>query len=155
MATAIATGHAYFHGVNNAGIMDIPLTRTKDGLDAQTATNSFGPFLPTNLTAGAHHRPGGVSDVPAARGGHLHIDDLNWDTHPHKPMDDYNDSKLQIVLFSDEPQRRLDVAGSAVRSVLVHCYDVAGCGGLACRRLMGAVVEQLMISSHAFRLAFA
>ena len=35
--------------VNNAGIMDVPLTRTRDGLDLQTATNSLGPFLLTNL----------------------------------------------------------------------------------------------------------
>ncbi len=34
---------------NNAGIMDVPLTRTTDHLDLQTATNSFGPFLLTNL----------------------------------------------------------------------------------------------------------
>ena len=35
--------------INNAGVMDVPLTRTRDGLDLQTATNSFGPFLLTNL----------------------------------------------------------------------------------------------------------
>src|ERR1700709_2040799 len=33
--------------INNAGIMDVPLARTRDGLDLQTATNSFGPFLLT------------------------------------------------------------------------------------------------------------
>src|ERR1019366_8893617 len=33
--------------VNNAGVMDIPLARTRNGLDVQTTTNSFGPFLLT------------------------------------------------------------------------------------------------------------
>ena len=106
--------------VNNAGVMDIPLTRTKDGLDAQTATNSFGPFLLTNLLLA--HITDRVVWVTSQlhRRGHLHTDDLNWDTRPYKPMDAYNDSKLQIVLFSLELQRRLDAAGSPVRSVLAH-----------------------------------
>jgi hypothetical protein len=50
----------------------------------------------------------------------LHTDDLNWDTRPYKPMDADNDSKLQVVPFSLELQRRLDAAGSPVRSVLAH-----------------------------------
>lgn len=106
--------------VNNAGVMDIPLTRTRDGLDVQTATNSFGPFLLTNLLLA--HITDRVVWVTSQlhRRGHLHTDDLNWDTRPYKPMDAYNDSKLQIVLFSLELQRRLDAAGSPVRSVLAH-----------------------------------
>ena len=35
-------------------------------------------------------------------------------------MGAYNDSKLQVVLYSLELQRRLTTAGSAVRSVLAH-----------------------------------
>lgn len=106
--------------VNNAGVMDIPLTRTKDGLDAQTATNSFGPFLLTNLLLG--HVTDRVVWVTSQlhRRAHLNIDDLNWDTRPYKSMNAYNESKLEIVLFSLELQRRLDAAGSPVRSVLAH-----------------------------------
>jgi len=106
--------------VNNAGVMDIPLTRTRDGLDLQTATNSLGPFLLTNLLLA--HITDRVVWVTSQlhRRGHLHADDLNWETRPYKPMDAYNDSKLQIVLFSLELQRRLDAAGSPVRSVLAH-----------------------------------
>jgi NAD(P)-dependent dehydrogenase (short-subunit alcohol dehydrogenase family) len=106
--------------VNNAGVMDIPLTRTSDGLDTQTATNSFGPFLLTNLLL--PHITDRIVWVTSQlhRMGHLHTDDLNWDTRPYKPMDAYSDSKLQVVLFSLELQRRLDEAGSTVRSVLAH-----------------------------------
>jgi NAD(P)-dependent dehydrogenase (short-subunit alcohol dehydrogenase family) len=106
--------------VNNAGVMDIPLTRTGDGLDTQTATNSFGPFLLTNLLLPQ------ITDrivwvtSQLHRMGHLHTDDLNWEARPYKPMDAYSDSKLQVVLFSLELQRRLDEAGSTVRSVLAH-----------------------------------
>jgi len=106
--------------VNNAGVMDIPLTRTSDGLDTQTATNSFGPFLLTNLLL--PHITDRIVWVTSQlhRMGHLNTDDLNWEARPYKPMDAYNDSKLQIVLFSLELQRRLDEAGSKVRSVLAH-----------------------------------
>ena len=106
--------------VNNAGVMDVPLARTRDGLDVQTATNSFGPFLLTNLLL--PHITDRVVWVTSQlhRMGHLHLQDLNWDSRPYKPMDAYNDSKLQIVLYSLELQRRLSVAGSPVRSVLAH-----------------------------------
>jgi NAD(P)-dependent dehydrogenase (short-subunit alcohol dehydrogenase family) len=106
--------------VNNAGVMDIPLERTNDGLDRQTATNSFGPFLLTNLLL--PHLTDRVVWVTSQlhRMGHLRIDDLNWETRPYNPTDAYSDSKLQVVLFSLELQRRLDAHGSKVRSVLAH-----------------------------------
>ncbi|MEO8906773.1 MAG: oxidoreductase, partial [Microbacteriaceae bacterium] len=106
--------------VNNAGVMDIPRQRTRDGLDLQTATNSLGPFLLTNLLLPK------ITDrviwvtSQLHRMGHLHTDDLNWDSRPYKSMDAYNDSKLQVVLFSLELQRRLDAAGSPVRSIVAH-----------------------------------
>jgi len=106
--------------INNAGVMDIPLSRTNDGLDTQTATNSFGPFLLTNLLL--PHITDRIVWVTSQlhRMGHLNTGDLNWDSRPYKQMDAYNDSKLQVVLFSLELQRRLDAAGSKVRSVLAH-----------------------------------
>jgi NAD(P)-dependent dehydrogenase (short-subunit alcohol dehydrogenase family) len=106
--------------INNAGVMDIPLTRTNDGLDTQTATNSFGPFLLTNLLL--PHITDRIVWVTSQlhRMGHINTSDLNWDARPYKPMDAYSDSKLQVVLFSLELQRQLDEAGSQVRSVLAH-----------------------------------
>lgn len=106
--------------VNNAGVMDIPLSRSREGLDVQTATNSFGPFLLTNLLL--PHITDRVVWVTSQlhRMGHLNLEDLNWESRTYKPMDAYNDSKLHIVLFSLELQRRLNTAGSSVRSVLAH-----------------------------------
>jgi len=106
--------------VNNAGVMDIPLQRTRDGLDVQTATNSFGPFLLTSLLL--PHVTDRVVWVTSQlhRMGHLNTGDLTWETRPYKPMDAYNDSKLHVVLFSLELQRRLGAVGSPVRSVLAH-----------------------------------
>jgi NAD(P)-dependent dehydrogenase (short-subunit alcohol dehydrogenase family) len=106
--------------VNNAGVMDIPLQRTPDGLDLQTATNSFGPFLLTNLLL--PRITGRVVWVTSQlhRSGHLRLDDLNWDSRPYHRMNAYGDSKLHLVLYSLELQRRLEASTSGVRSVLAH-----------------------------------
>jgi NAD(P)-dependent dehydrogenase (short-subunit alcohol dehydrogenase family) len=106
--------------VNNAGVMDVPLTRTTDHLDMQTATNSFGPFLLTNLLMPAITDRVVWVTSQLHRMGHVNLDDINWEARPYKPMEAYNDSKLQVVLFSLELQRRLTASRSSVRSVLAH-----------------------------------
>ncbi|MET8537671.1 SDR family NAD(P)-dependent oxidoreductase [Streptomyces sp. NPDC005065] len=106
--------------VNNAGVMDIPLSRTPDGLDLQTATNYFGPFALTRLLL--PHITDRVVHIASQlhRMGHARPDDLNWERRPYQQLDAYNDSKLELVLFSLELQRRLTSAGSPVRSMVAH-----------------------------------
>lgn len=106
--------------INNAGVMDVPAARTRDGLDVQTATNAFGPLLLTRLLL--PHVTDRVVWVTSQlhRMGRLDLADLNWETRPYKGMKAYNDSKLQVVLFSLELHRRLAEQGSGVRSVLAH-----------------------------------
>lgn len=106
--------------VNNAGVMDIPLTRTPQGFDVQTATNYFGPFVLTNLLLPR------ISDRVVSvtsqlhRQGKINLHDLAWQSRKYSQMKAYYDSKLEIVLFSLELQRRLTASGSPVRSVLAH-----------------------------------
>ena len=106
--------------VNNAGIMDVPLTRTEDGFDLQTATNALGPFALTNLLL--PHITDRVVWVSSQlhRTARLHEEDLGWRDRTYKPMDAYGESKLEVVLFSLELQRRLTEDGSSVRSVVAH-----------------------------------
>jgi NAD(P)-dependent dehydrogenase (short-subunit alcohol dehydrogenase family) len=106
--------------VNNAGVMDIPLSRTPEGLDLQTATNYFGPFALTRLllpriTDRVVHIASQLH-----RMGHARPDDLNWVQRPYRQLDAYNDSKLDLMLFSLELQRRLTAADSPVRSLVAH-----------------------------------
>ncbi|MEZ0065036.1 NAD(P)-dependent dehydrogenase (short-subunit alcohol dehydrogenase family) [Streptacidiphilus sp. MAP12-20] len=106
--------------VNNAGVMAVPLSQTADGLELQTATNYLGPFALTNLllpriTDRVVHVASQLHRV-----GHVWPDDLNWEQRPYKPMDAYSDSKLDLILFSLELQRRLTDSGSAVRSIVAH-----------------------------------
>ena len=104
--------------INNAGVMDIPAARTADGLDLQTTTNHTGPFLLTNLLLG--HITDRVVHVTSElhKQGRLDLDDLDWRTRKHNGMQAYQASKLAVVLFSLELQRRLTAANSPVRSIL-------------------------------------
>lgn len=106
--------------INNAGVMDVPAQRTADGLDVQTATNYTGPFALTNLLLA--HITDRVVTVTSQlhRQSKLDIADLDWRARDYHQMMAYNDSKLAIILFSLELQRRLDTTGSAVRSLLAH-----------------------------------
>ncbi|MBL7256771.1 SDR family NAD(P)-dependent oxidoreductase [Actinoplanes sp. LDG1-01] len=106
--------------VNNAGVMAIPGTRTGEGLDVQTATNYFGPWLLTNLLL--PHITDRVVHVTSElhRQAKLDLDDLDWRRRTYKPLAAYEAAKLAQVLFSLSLQRRLDAAGSNVRSVLAH-----------------------------------
>jgi NAD(P)-dependent dehydrogenase (short-subunit alcohol dehydrogenase family) len=104
--------------INNAGVMDIPAARTGDGLDLQTATNYTGPFLLTNLLL--DRVTDRVVHVTSQlhRLGKIDLNDLDWRTRKYNGMSAYEASKLAVVLFSLQLQRRLTDAGSQVRSVL-------------------------------------
>ena len=106
--------------INNAGVMDIPSARTTDGLDVQTATNYTGPFVLTNLLL--PHVTDRVVSVTSQlhRQSTLDIADFDWRSREYHRMKAYRDSKLAVVLFSLELQRRLTAAGRSVRSVLAH-----------------------------------
>ena len=106
--------------INNAGIMEAPLTRTMDDFESQFATNYLGPFVLTGLLL--PHIKGRVVTVTSQlhRMGKIHLADLNWIDRPYKAAVAYEDSKLAGVLFALELQRRLDAAGSGVRSVVAH-----------------------------------
>ncbi|MFC5216643.1 oxidoreductase [Streptomyces coerulescens] len=118
---------AAWHGdldllINNAGVMNIPEARTKDGFEMQFGTNHLGHFALTNLllphitdrvvtlSSTGHRAPGN----PRIRFDNL---DLAGEYHP---MAAYSQSKLANLLFTLELQRRLTGAGSPVRALAAH-----------------------------------
>jgi NAD(P)-dependent dehydrogenase (short-subunit alcohol dehydrogenase family) len=106
--------------INNAGVMAIPQSTTKDGFETQFGTNHLGHFALTNqllphitdrvvtLSSGEHRR------------GVIRFDDLNWESGGYSPWAAYRQSKLANLLFVLELQRRLTAAGSSVRSFGAH-----------------------------------
>jgi NAD(P)-dependent dehydrogenase (short-subunit alcohol dehydrogenase family) len=106
--------------INNAGIMQVPLAYTEDGLETQMATNYFGPFALTSaLLPQITDRIVSLSSQ-LHRIGHVRIDDLNARNRRYDDLGAYADSKLAVVLFAQELQRRLTAAGRPVRSIAAH-----------------------------------
>jgi NAD(P)-dependent dehydrogenase (short-subunit alcohol dehydrogenase family) len=106
--------------INNAGIMMVPQGTTADGFELQIGTNHLGHFALTNLLL--PHITDRVVNVSSQlhRGGHIDVDDLNWERRRYNPDRAYADSKQANLLFTLELQRRLGAAGSNVRAVSAH-----------------------------------
>lgn len=109
--------------VNNAGISSQPLTLSAEGVESQFATNHLGHFALTSLLLDLLAKgedPRVVTVVSALyKQARLDLDNLDG-ARGYAPGRAYNRSKLANVLFSRELQRRLESAGSPVRSFAAH-----------------------------------
>ncbi|MEC9362795.1 MAG: oxidoreductase [Pseudomonadota bacterium] len=110
---------------NNAGVMALPLQRTKDGFEMQMGTNHLGHFALTGLmldqlkaTAGA--RVVGVASNAHKWGMRLDADDLGFERQRYNKWDAYGRSKMANLMFHFELDRRLRAAGLDVRSACAH-----------------------------------
>jgi NAD(P)-dependent dehydrogenase (short-subunit alcohol dehydrogenase family) len=110
--------------VNNAAVMALPTRQaTADGFEMQLGTNYLGHFALTahllpllrqspqrrvvQLSSGAHHQ------------GSIHLDDLQLE-HGYTPWKAYSQSKLAMLIFALELQRRSDAAGWGLLSTAAH-----------------------------------
>jgi NAD(P)-dependent dehydrogenase (short-subunit alcohol dehydrogenase family) len=106
--------------VNNAGVMAVPLRRTADGFESQLGTNFLGHFALTLLLLPVVTARVVTVSSKAHRWGRINLDDLNWQRRRYRRWFAYGQSKLADLLFAYELQRRLQIAGSSVRSVAAH-----------------------------------
>ena len=124
----LADGRAIDILIDNAGIMALPTRQTTvDGFEMQFGTNYLSHFalvgrlLP--LLTAAHSSKGGARVVQlssvAHRGGHIRLDDLNYQTG-YSPWTVYQQSKLAMLMFALELQRRSDANGWSLTSVAAH-----------------------------------
>ncbi len=110
---------------NNAGVMALPLGRTKQGFEMQIGTNHLGHFALTGQLLDVLRATPGARVVNVASLAHrwtrgLDLDDLNWEHKHYKKWDAYGKSKLANLLFTYELQRRLSKAGIGVISAAAH-----------------------------------
>lgn len=107
----------------NAGIAWLPQRQeTADGFERQFATNYLGHFALTgslwpSLRPGAATRIVPVASI-AHRRGSLRFDDLQFRTYEARSA--YRQSKLAMLMFGLELDRRLRAAGSEIRAIPVH-----------------------------------
>ena len=106
--------------INNAGLMNIPQSRTVQGHEMQFGVNVLGHFALTQLLEPV------LTDRVVWLGSMMHKtgtvdpDDLDWDRRKYSPMRVYADTKLACIMLAYEQQRRLDAAGSSLRAVAAH-----------------------------------
>ena len=109
--------------INNAAIMNPPLTRTKQGFESQFGVNHLGVFALTSLLLSKLAETPGARVVVTSSVAHLKAkidwDDLNADKSYIK-NDRYGGSKLANALFFFELDRRLRAAKSPVTAIGVH-----------------------------------
>jgi len=108
--------------VNNAGIMNTPEGKTKDGFELQLGTNHLGPFLWTGLLIDLVEAAGGrVVVVTSAyhKNGQINIKNLML-TSEYTPSTAYDQSKLANLMFAIDLDRRLKAAGSPASCMVCH-----------------------------------
>lgn len=110
---------------NNAGVMALPLQRTKDGFEMQMGTNHLGHFALTGLMLDQLKATPGARVVGVASNAHkwgmrLDADDLGFERQRYNKWDAYGRSKMANLMFHFELDRRLRAAGLDVRSACAH-----------------------------------
>ncbi|WP_280250497.1 oxidoreductase [Nocardia abscessus] len=107
--------------VNNAGLMNLPFSRTKDGFETQWGVNHLGHFALTGLLLDRiTDRVVTLSSIAHKQTPKLWIDDLDYENRRYQRNLAYAQAKLCNLMFARELQRRLSEAGSAKRSYGVH-----------------------------------
>ncbi|MEA9566617.1 oxidoreductase [Xanthomonas sp. WHRI 8932A] len=110
--------------INNAGVMAPPQRQTTaDGMELQFGSNYLGHFALTAqllplLRAAAAPRVVNLSSL-AHRSARIDFDDLQT-AHPYRPWKAYGQSKLAMLIFSMELQRRSDAQGWGLRAIAAH-----------------------------------
>ncbi|WP_431957553.1 oxidoreductase [Nocardia lijiangensis] len=107
--------------VNNAGLMNIPFSRTADGFETQFGVNHLGHFALTGLLLDRiRDRVVTLASIAHKQTPKLWIDDLNYENRRYQRNLAYAQAKLANLMFARELQRRLAESGSKKRSYAVH-----------------------------------
>ncbi|OBG91606.1 dehydrogenase [Mycobacterium sp. E3298] len=106
--------------INNAGALTERRTETVDGFEKTLATNLLGPFALTNLLLPRVRSQIINVGSDAHRSATLHLDDLHLRRHKWTRLGAYAQSKLAVMLWGLELDRRLRAAGSPVVAQLTH-----------------------------------
>ena len=106
--------------INNAGIVAQHRTETVDGFETMMGTNFLGPFALTNLLFPRVRSMIINVGSDAHRTATIAFDDPHLRTRKWSALSAYGRSKLAVMLWGLELDRRLRVAGSPVSSYLTH-----------------------------------
>jgi NAD(P)-dependent dehydrogenase (short-subunit alcohol dehydrogenase family) len=111
--------------INNAGVMTPPeRDTTADGFELQFGSNHLGHFALTAqvlplLRAANGARVVSLSSLAARQSGKIHFDDPNFEKS-YAPMSAYGQSKLAVLMFARELDKRSRAAGWGITSNAAH-----------------------------------
>lgn len=106
--------------INNAGALTQRPVDTVDGFEATIATNMLGPFALTNLLLPRVRAQVINVGSEAHQSAKLRLDDMHLRTHKWTVMGAYARSKLAVMLWGLELDRRLRAAHSPIVTQLTH-----------------------------------
>jgi NAD(P)-dependent dehydrogenase (short-subunit alcohol dehydrogenase family) len=106
--------------INNAGGLSQHRTDTVDGFEMTIGTNFLGPFALTNLLLGRVRSQIINVGSDAHKTAVLRLDDMHLRSHRWAAYPAYGRSKLAVMLWGLELDRRLRAAQSPVSSQLTH-----------------------------------
>lgn len=111
--------------INNAGVMTPPeRDTTADGFELQFGSNHLGHFALTGhllplLRAAQRPRVVPLSSLAAGTGARIHFDDLQFEKS-YAAMSAYGQSKLAVLMFARELDKRSRAAGWGIVSNAAH-----------------------------------
>jgi NAD(P)-dependent dehydrogenase (short-subunit alcohol dehydrogenase family) len=106
--------------INNAGTLTQNRTDTVDGFETTMGTNFLGPFALTNLLFGRVRSQIINVGSETHKSATLRLDDMHLRLHRWTVVGAYGRSKLAVMLWGLELDRRLRVAHSPVVTHLTH-----------------------------------
>ena len=106
--------------INNAGAVVQHRTDTVDGFEMTIGTNFLGPFALTNLLLGRVRSQIINVGSDAHKSAKLRLDDMHLRSHRWAAYPAYARSKLAVMLWGLELDRRLRAAQSRVTTQLTH-----------------------------------
>jgi NAD(P)-dependent dehydrogenase (short-subunit alcohol dehydrogenase family) len=137
--------------INNAGVMALPLRRTRQGFEMQMGTNHLGHFALTALLHPALAAAKSARVVTVASLAHrwtrgIDFDDLGFEHSRYLKWDAYGKSKLANLLFTRELDRRLRASGATVKALAAHPGYSSTNLGVAGPAMSGSVASRWMMS---------
>jgi NAD(P)-dependent dehydrogenase (short-subunit alcohol dehydrogenase family) len=107
--------------INNAGVYCHTRQETRDGFEKTIGINLFGHFLLSNLLLPVIKQTAGARIINLSSNAHYQskfdVSDINWQKRKYSGFRAYADSKLAIVLFTQELAKRLMKTGTTVNAV--------------------------------------
>lgn len=147
----LQSGRALHILINNAGIINTPLTKDARGYEIQFATNMLGHFALTARLFPALVQAGGARVVNLSSRGHrtggVVFDDINFEHTEYAGMRAYAQSKTALILFTlklDELAKQYHIRSFAVHPGPIPSTDIFAESGVGINSDFNVSMKRLL-----------